>query len=111
MRVLRKKINLTILSRSLIDKTSICRYRKKPALDEGGNPLDWWRPRRPQFPRLKRPARKYFCILATSTQAERVFSWRGFLFNKRNRVQSMQLFLKDDNELLSLVDAANKCGL
>ena len=74
MRVLRKKINLTILSRSLIDKTSICRYRKKPALDEGGNPLDWWRPRRPQFPRLKRPARKYFCILATSTQAERVFS-------------------------------------
>ena len=104
MRVLRKKINLTILSRSLIDKTSICRYRKKPALDEGGNPLDWWRPRRPQFPRLKRPARKYFCILATSTQAERVFSWMGLLLSKRRlslsgESVSMQLFLKDNIKL------------
>ena len=45
-------------------------------------------------------------LLATSTQGERLVSWMGILFNERRltfqeRAQSMsmQLFLKDNNEL------------
>ena len=99
------------LSRLLIDKLSICnlqlfacRYRKEPILEESEDPLDWWRQRRPQFPTLWRLARKFLCVPATSTQAERVFSWMGFLLNKRRlslsgESVSMQLFLKDNLEL------------
>ena len=36
-----------------------------------------------EYPTLVRLARKYLCVPATSTQAERVFSWMGWLFNKR----------------------------
>ena len=51
-----------------------------------------------------RLARKFLCVPATSTQAERVFSWMGFLLNKRRlslsgESVSMQLFLKDNLEL------------
>ena len=81
-----------------------CRYRKEPILEESEDPLDWWRQRRPQFPTLWRLARKFLCVPATSTQAERVFSWMGFLLNKRRlslsgESVSMQLFLKDNLEL------------
>ena len=47
-------------------------------------------------------ARKYLCVPAdTNTQAERVFSWMGWLLNKRRlstsgETVSMQLFLKDN---------------
>ena len=42
---------------------------------------------------------------ATSTQAERLVSWRGFLFNERRLTFAgesipMQLFLKDNIKLL-----------
>ena len=48
--------------------------------------------------------RKFLCVPATNTQAERVFSWMGFLLNKRRLSLSgesvtMQLFLKDNLEL------------
>ena len=81
-----------------------CIYRKDPALDKGEDPLDWWRPTRSQFPRFWRLARKCLCVAATSTQAERVFRWMGFLLNKRRlslsgESVSMQLFLKDNIEL------------
>ena len=74
------------------------------ALDEGEDPLDWLRPRRPQFPSLWRLARKYLCVLATSTEAERLFSWTGFMLNKRRlslsgEIMSMQL--KDNIKLWS----------
>ena len=44
------------------------------------------------------------CVPATSTQAECVFSWMGFLLNKRRLSLSgesvtIQLFLKDNLEL------------
>ena len=53
---------------------------------------------------LARLVRKYLCVPATSTQAERVFSWMGWLLNKRRLSLSgesvtMQLFLKDNLEL------------
>ena len=67
------------------------------------DPLGWWRGRQEQYPNLVRLARKFLCVPATSTQAERVFSWMGFLLNKRRlslsgESVSMQLFLKDNLE-------------
>ena len=85
-------------------KASCDRYRKESALEEGEDHLDWWRPRRPQFPKLWRLVRKYMCVPATSTPAVRVFGWMNFLLNKRRlslsgeRV-SMHLFLRDNIEL------------
>merc|ERR1719222_1144879 len=80
------------------------RYRNEPALQRDGDPLGWWRTRMEQYPTLVRLARKYLCVPATSTEAERVFSWMGFLLNKRRLSLSgesvlMQLFLKDNLEL------------
>ena len=78
-----------------------CRYRNEPALGRDLDPHGWWRGRREQYPNLVRLARKFLCVPATSTQAERVFSWMGFLLNKRRlslsvESVSMQLFLKDN---------------
>ena len=47
---------------------------------------------------------EYLCVPVTSTQAERVFSWMGWLFNKRRLNLSgesvlMQMSLKDNLEL------------
>ena len=44
------------------------------------------------------------CVPATITQAERVFSWMGWMLNKRRLNMSdesviMQLFLKDNMEI------------
>ena len=51
--------------------------------------------------RLAILARKYMRVPGTSTQAERVFSWMGWLLNKRRlsmsgETVSMQHFLKDN---------------
>ena len=79
----------------------VCKYNKEPALDEDKDPLVWWSL---LFPRFWRLAMKYLCVPATSTQAERVFRWMGFLLNKRRlslsgESVSMQLFPKDNMEL------------
>ena len=46
------------------------------------DPLGWWRSRKKQYPTLVRLARKFPCVPATNTQAERVFSWMGFLWTR-----------------------------
>ena len=84
--------------------TAECRYRNEPTLSNDGDPLGWWRMRMEEYPTLVRLARKYLCVPATSTQAERVFSWMGWLLNKRRLSLSgesvlMQMFLKDNLEL------------
>ena len=65
------------------------RYRNEPVETEK-NSLDWWRAKKEEYPTLVRLARKYLCVPGTNTQAERVFSWMGWLLNKR------RLFLKDN---------------
>ena len=52
--------------------------------------------------------RKYLCVPGTSTQAERVFAWMGWLLNKRRlsmsgETVSRQLFLKDNLVLWTFV--------
>ena len=76
------------------------RYQNEPVETEK-NSLDWWRAKKEEYPTLVRLARKYLCVPGTSTQAERVFSWMGWLLNKRRlsmsgETVSMQLFLKDN---------------
>ena len=85
--------------------SSPLRYRNESTLERDKDPLGWWRSRKKQYPTLVRLARKFPCVPATNTQAERVFSWMGFLLNKRRLSLSggesvtMQLFLKDNLEL------------
>ena len=75
------------------------RYQNEPVETEK-NSLDRWRAKK-EYPTLVRLARKYLCVPGTNTQAERVFSWMGWLLNKRRlstsgETVSMQLFLKDN---------------
>ena len=84
--------------------SSPLRYRNESNLDREQDPLGWWRSRKEQYLTLVRLARKFLCVPATSTQAERVFNWMGFLLNKRRLSLSgesvtMQVFLKDNLEL------------
>ena len=79
-------------------------YRLEPALDKDEDPLDWWRARKQNYSNMIQLVKKYLCIPATSTQAERVFSALGFLLNKRRLCLSgsnvnAQLFLHDNLEL------------
>ena len=79
-------------------------YRLEPALDKDEDPLDWWRARKQNYPNMIQLVKKYLCIPATSTQAERAFLALGFLLNKRRLCLSgsnvnAQLFLHDNLEL------------
>ena len=65
------------------------------------NSLDWWRAKKEEYPTLERLAKKYLGVPGTSTQVERVFSWMGWLLNKRRlsmsgETLSMQHFFKDN---------------
>ena len=85
----------------LIVSFSPGRFRNEPSLDKDEDPLGWWKNKRLEYPTLTRLVRKFLCVPAKSTQAERVFSWMGWLLNKRRLCLSgesvnMQLFLKDN---------------
>ena len=64
-------------------------YRKEVALDEGEDPLDWWRARRPQFPKGK----------ASPSQWASCSTKKGLPFRREHAQLPMQLFLKDNIEL------------
>ena len=77
-------------------------YRAEPEMSKDEDDiLQWWRERRTKYPNLARLARKYLCVPATSTQAERVYSALGWLLNKRrlcltgSHVNNL-MFLKDN---------------
>ena len=81
-------------------KSELENYRKEPKLDEDLDPIEWWRVKRFQYPTLIQLVRKYLCIPATSTQAERVFSKLGLTLTKRRLSMSSSnvdkvLFLGD----------------
>ena len=79
-------------------------YKLEPTSEKERDPLDWWRVRKNKYPYMIQLVKKYLCIPATSTQAERVFSALGFILNKRRLCLSganvkAQLFLHDNLEL------------
>ena len=59
------------------------RFKNEPPLDKDEDPLGLWKTKRLENPTLTRLVKKFLCVPATSTQAERVFSWMGWLLNKR----------------------------
>ena len=81
-------------------KIELENYRKEPKLDEDSDAIEWWKVRRFQYPTLIQLVRKYLCIPATSTQAERVFSKLGLTLTKQRLCMSSSnvdkvLFLGD----------------
>ena len=51
------------------------------------NPLNWWKSKEAQYPKLAKVAKKYLCAPATSASSERVFSTAGFISqDRRNRI-------------------------
>ena len=59
------------------------RFKNEPSVDKDKDPLGLWKTKRLEYPTLTRLVKKFLCVPATSTQAERVFSWMGWLLNKR----------------------------
>ena len=75
-------------------------YRKEPVLDQDLDPLEYWNSCRHKYPFLIKLVKKYLCIPATSTEAERTFSSLGNLLSKKrlslkSENVDAQLFLKD----------------
>ena len=64
-------------------------------LDKDEGPLGWWKTRRLEYPTLTGLVKKFLCVPATSTQAERDSSWIGWLLNNRRLCLSAKLFLKE----------------
>ena len=81
-------------------KNEFAAYNAEPIMSRDSCPLEWWDARKGKYPHLLKLVRKYLCIPATSTQAERVFSGLGLLLTKQRLSMSgdlvdAQLFLKD----------------
>ena len=64
----------------------------EPGIDVSENPLNWWRRKEVQYPKLGKIAKKYFCVSATSASLERVFSISGLVSqDRRNRIAPERL--------------------
>lgn len=57
-----------------IVQQEIERYLQAPQPDVDSDPFDWWKINETIYPNLAKLAKKYLCICATSTTAERLFS-------------------------------------
>ena len=53
------------------------RFKSEPSMDNDEDPLGLWKTKRLEYPTLTRLVKKFLCVPAESTQAERVFSWMG----------------------------------
>ena len=95
------KAELKYVKKKFIVSFLSYRFKNEPSVDKDEDPLGWWKTKRLEYPTLTRLVKKFLCVPATSTQAERVFSWMGWLLNKRRLCLSgecvnMQLLLKDN---------------
>ena len=58
-------------------------FKNEPSVDKDKDPLWFVEDQETRVPHLDRLVKKFLCVPATSTQSERVFSWMGWLLNKR----------------------------
>ena len=70
------------------------RYSKERKLKGDGDPFEWWRNRRQEYPLMAKLARKYLSVQGTSTPAERVISRLGNVLTKRRQRLSGEIFSK-----------------
>ena len=64
-------------------KIELANYRKEPSIAKTEDPLQYWKSKESVFPLLAKLAKKYLCVQATSTTAERIFSKLGLPLTKR----------------------------
>ena len=77
----------------------VINYLSLPLALETEDPLDWWRMRSQNFPKLAKFARKYLAIPATSVSSERLFSDADNLISAKRtnldtKLAGQMLFLK-----------------
>lgn len=72
--------------------------RGAPPIPLSEDPLSWWRKNEVMYPLLSKLGKQYFCILATSVSAERVFSTAGDIVT----AQRSTLTPENVNQLLLL---------
>ena len=70
------------------------RYLKERKLKSDGDPFEWWRNRRQEYPLMAKLARKYLAVQGTSTPAERVISRLGAVLTKRRQSLTGDIFSK-----------------
>lgn len=85
-----KKQNPTAAAIIEVDK-----YFDEPLINRKSNdPITWWYMKRFTYPRLYEVVKKHFCIPATSTPSERVFSKAGHVVtDRRNRLDGQKVRL------------------
>lgn len=83
-----KKQNPTAASIIEVDK-----YLDEPLISRKlNNPLVWWNSKKLMYPRLYNIVKRQFCIPATSTPSERVFSKAGHVISdRRNRLHGKKV--------------------
>ena len=69
-------------------------YLKERKLKIDGDPFEWWRNRREEYPVMSKLARKYLAVQGTSTPAERVMSRLGTVLTKRRQSLTGEIFSK-----------------
>ena len=84
---------------SEVDK-ELNRYMDEKKLKSDGNPLEWWRIKRFEYPLMARLARKYLSVQGSSTNAERVMSRMGLILTKKRMSMKGELF----SEIMFLTD-------
>lgn len=67
-------------------KEDIEQYSTITKPDAESNPLDWWMLQAPSYPVLAKLAKKYFCICASSSPSERLFSASGNILSKKRNL-------------------------
>ena len=77
----------------------VTNYLSLPLVSETEDPLDWWRMRSQNFPKLAKFAHKYLAIPAIFVSNERLFSDAGNLISAKRtnldtKLAGQMLFLK-----------------
>lgn len=77
----------TIKSKSKLIRAEIEKYLKEPLLDRKANPIQWWRIKGLEYPKLKTLALKYLSAPPSSVTSERLFSAASNIYTEnRNRL-------------------------
>ncbi|XP_017477463.1 PREDICTED: uncharacterized protein LOC108367370 [Rhagoletis zephyria] len=85
--------------------TVLRQYFERPHAPQDIDPLEYWKTIGNEMELLKSCAMRYFCIPATSTESERMFSKAGYIISDRRsclkeKNVNMLLFLNKNNWLM-----------